>query len=388
MRRLLPYIYQKASWPAFAWKQDQLTPLLGKVRHLQGKLVGKMESLGFVLQNEAVLETLTLDVLKSTEIEGQVLNPQQVRSSVARRLGLDISGLIPSDRDVDGVVDMMLDATQQYNSPLTKERLFAWHSSLFPTGRSGMYKVLVGNWRDDSTGPMQVVSGALGKEKVHFEAPPAKQVDDEMERFLLWLNENDSNDMVIKAAIAHLWFVTIHPFEDGNGRIARAIADMLLARADGMAQRFYSMSAQIRKERKAYYDILEKTQQGDVDITHWLDWFLNCLLNALNASYDVLDAVIFKHTFWSKNALLIDNERQKLMLDKLMDGFEGNLTTSKWAKITGCSADTALRDIQDLLAKQILQKAAGGGRSTNYLLVLNEGIDRSVEPTSINHHIA
>jgi Fic family protein len=371
MRRLLPYIYQKTSWPAFEWRQEQLMPLLGKVRHFQGKLTGKMESFGFDLQNDAVLETVTLDVLKSTEIEGQFLNPQQVRSSVARRLGMDISGLIPSDRDVDGVVDMMLDATQQYNSPLTKERLFAWHSSLFPTGRSGMYKVIVGNWRDDSTGPMQVVSGALGKEKVHFEAPPATHVDDEMDRFLLWLNENDRNDPVIKAAIAHLWFVTIHPFEDGNGRIARAIADMLLARSDGMPQRFYSMSAQIRKERKAYYDILEKTQQGDLDITYWLNWFLTCLLNAFNASYEVLDAVMFKHTFWNKNALLLGNERQKLMLNKLLDGFEGNLTTSKWAKITGCSPDTALRDIQDLVAKQILTKAEGGGRSTNYLLVLN-----------------
>lgn len=362
------YIYQKEGWPEFKWDNEKLFMLLGKVRNLQGKLVGSMEALGFELRNEAALETLTLDVLKSTEIEGEILNPEQVRSSIARRLGMDISGLIASDRDVEGVVDMMLDATQNFDKTLSRERLFDWHAALFPTGRSGMYKIIVGDWRDDSTGPMQVVSGALGKQKVHFEAPKAAEIDNEMKQFLNWFNADDDMDPVIKAGIAHLWFVTLHPFEDGNGRIARAIADMLLAKSDGISQRFYSMSAQINRERKEYYDILEKTQKGTVEITNWLRWFLNCLFDSLESSGETLSKVIYKHKFWNMHATRLQNDRQKLLLNKLLDGFEGKLTTTKWAKIAKCSTDTALRDIQDLINKDILRKAEGGGRSTSYEL--------------------
>lgn len=364
------YIYQQKNWPNFNWDNEKLLPLLGKVRNLQGKLVGKMESLGFELRNEAVLETLTLDVIKTTEIEGELLNAEQVRSSIARKLGMTISGLIASDRNVDGIVDMMLNATQEYNIPLTQERLFDWHFSLFPTGRNGMYKIKVGNWRDDATGPMQVVSGALGKEKIHYQAPKSVDLINEMNVFLNWFNKGESHqDLVIKSGIAHFWFVTLHPFEDGNGRISRAIADMLLARSDGISQRFYSMSAQIRKERTGYYNILEKTQRGNLDLTEWLEWFLNCLLNALQASNLILAKIVYKHTFWMQNASKIQNERQKVVLNKLLDDFDGKLTTTKWAKITKCSADTALRDIQDLINKEILQKAADGGRSTNYELI-------------------
>ena len=362
------YIYDNNDWPSFKWDSELLLPLLGKVRNQQGKLIGKMESLGFELRNEAVLDTLTLDVLKSSEIEGELLSPEQVRSSIARRLGMNIAGLVPSDRDVDGVVEMMLDATQNFNKPLSKDRLFGWHCSLFPSGRSGMYKIIVGNWRDDSTGPMQVVSGALGKEKVHFQAPGALELEKEMNLFFEWINKNNTYDPVVKAGIAHLWFVTLHPFEDGNGRMARAITDMFLARADGIPQRFYSMSSQIRTERKAYYSILEKTQKGSMDITNWLEWFLQCLLDALDSSNSKLEKVIYKHKFWNRNSSKLQNERQKLLLNKLLDGFDGALTSSKWAKISKCSADTALRDIQDLINKGILRKSASGGRSTNYEL--------------------
>jgi len=363
------YIYQKEGWPDFTWDNEKLFSLLGEVRNLQGKLVGKMESLGFDLRKEATLETLTLDVLKSTEIEGEILNPEQVRSSLARRLGMDISGLIPSDRNVEGVVEMMLDATQNYTKPLTKDRLFDWHAALFPTGRRGMYKIIVGNWRDDKNGPMQVVSGAMGKEKVHFQAPDASEIGNEMDRFIEWFNSDTKLDPVIKAGVAHLWFVTIHPFEDGNGRVTRALTDMLLAKSDGISQRFYSMSAQISVERKLYYEVLEKSQKGTVEITGWLEWFLQCLHNALSSSNQVLRKVIYKHKFWNLNAAKLQNERQKLLLNKLLDRFDGKLTTSKWAKITKCSTDTALRDIQDLLNKNILKKSESGGRSTSYELV-------------------
>lgn len=364
------YIYENEFWPDFTWNDQEIIELLGKVRNLQGRIVGKMESLGFNLKQQAELETLKTEILRSSEIEGEILNPEQVRSSIARKLGMDISGLIPSDRNVEGIVDMMLDATQNFTQPLTKERLFDWHYALFPTGRSGMYKVTVGNWRNDSTGPMQVISGPMGKEKVHFQAPAATRIDEEMNTFLDWFNNYEKIDLVLKAGIAHLWFVTIHPFEDGNGRIARTLSDMLLARADGISQRFYSMSAQIRQERKEYYEILGKTQKGDLNITKWLIWFLNCLLNALNESHIILEKVISKHNFWMENALKIQNERQKLMLNKILDGdFFGKLTSSKWAKITKCSPDTALRDIQDLIDKGILKKAEEGGRSTNYELI-------------------
>jgi Fic family protein len=317
-----------------------------------------MEALGFQLKAEANLQTLTLDVLKSSEIEGELLDADQVRSSIARWLGMDIAGLVPSDRHVDGVVEMLLDATQQYEQPLSSDRLFGWHSALFPSGRSGM-----------RSAPMQVVSGAMGKEKVHFEAPDADRLGEEMRQFINWFNEDIQMDPVIKAGIAHLWFVTVHPFDDGNGRIARAITDMQLARADESAQRFYSMSAQIRKDRKEYYEILESTQKGSMNITNWLGWFLQCLDRALEASSETLASVLKKASFWEKHASTSLNQRHRLMLNKLLNGFEGKLNTSKWAKITKTSSDTALRDIQDLMAKGILEKEEGGGRSTSYILV-------------------
>lgn len=363
------YIYQQNDWPNFRWDNEVIILLLSQIRHLQGKIIGKMESLGFELRNEAVLETLTLDVIKTSEIEGQVLNPEQVRSSIARRLGLDVSGLVASDRDVDGIVEMMLDATQNFEKPLTTKRLFDWHAALFPTGRSGMYKIIVGKLRDDSTGPMQVVSGAIGKEKVHYQAPDAKILKYEVDLFLKWFNKSDHTDLVIKAALAHLWFITLHPFDDGNGRIARAITDMMLAKSDGIPQRFYSMSAQIRIERKEYYDTLEKTQKASLDVTEWVQWFLVCLQNSLKESEKILANVLYKHKFWNKQATQIFNDRQILLINKLLDGFLGKLTSSKWAKIAKCSADTALRDINDLINKQVLQKDVAGGRSTSYELV-------------------
>ena len=365
------YIYQQPDWPHFTWNTDNILPLLTTVRNLQGRVVGKMGALGFELKNQANLEIITQDVLKSTEIEGEVLDADQVRSSVARRLGLDISGLVYSDRDVDGVVEMMIDATEKFNSPLNKERLYAWHNALFPSGYSGMHKVLVGRWRDDSNGPMQVISGPIGKEKVHFEAPAADVLEAEMQRFFSWMNERQQMDPVIKSATAHLWYVTLHPFEDGNGRIARTITDMLLARSDNQSYRFYSMSAQIRKERKVYYDILERTQRGKIDITDWLAWFLHCLLNALEASETILEKILRKQSFWLINTNKVKNERQQKLLNRLLDGFNGKLTTSKWAKIAKCSQDTATRDIQDLIDKEILYKLPGGGRSTGYDLVDN-----------------
>ena len=364
------YIHQLPHWPKFTWNQDQLTSLLAEIRSRQGRLLGRMEALGFQLKAEANLQTLTLDVLKSSEIEGELLDADQVRSSIARRLGMDIAGLVPTDRHVDGVVEMLLDATQHYQQPQSAERLYGWHAALFPTGRSGMHKITVAAWRDNrKDDPMQVVSGAMGKEKVHFEAPDAECLEEEMRQFINWFNEDKYMDPVIKAAVAHLWFVTIHPFDDGNGRIARAIADMQLSCADQSAQRFYSMSAQIRKERKDYYDILEHTQKGSMDITNWLSWFLQCLDRALEASSETLSGVLKKARFWEKHASTLINQRQQIMLNKLLDGFDGKLNTSKWAKITKTSPDTALRDIQDLLNKKVLVKEVGGGRSTSYGLV-------------------
>jgi len=363
------YIYQKPDWPNFKWDIKSIILPLAAVRHLQGKLVGKMEVLGFKLRNEAALETLTTEIIKSSEIEGQILDLDQVRSSIARRLGIEISGLVPSDRNVDVIVEMMLDATRNYNKSMTTDRLFGWHAALFPLGRSGMYKIIVANWRDDSTGPMQVVSGALGKEKVHYQAPPAGTIRKEMKAFFSWFNKKSEEDLIIKSAIAHLWFVTVHPFEDGNGRIARALAEMLLTKSDNSPQRFYSMSSHIRSERKDYYNILEKTQKGTLNITEWLVWYLKCLEDALNSSDTILSKVLYKHKFWTKFATEILNKRQILLINKLLDDFTGQLTTSKWAKIAKCSQDSALRDIQDLLNKKILQKNPSGGRSTNYILV-------------------
>ncbi|AFD07022.1 hypothetical protein Solca_1963 [Solitalea canadensis DSM 3403] len=365
------YIHLLSKWPEFIWDAEELMSPLATVRYKQGKLLGLMEQLGFNLRSEAVLQTLTQDVVKSSEIEGELLDIDQVRSSIARRLGMDVNGLIPSDRNVDGVVEMMLDATQQYDQLLDEERLFGWHSSLFPVGRSGMHRIVVGNWRNNSKNdPMQVVSGAIGRERVHFQAPDSDRIPQEMDVFLRWFNSDVRIDPVIKAAIAHLWFVTIHPFDDGNGRISRAIADIQLTRADGTSQRFYSMSRQIRLERNKYYNILEKTQSGDLNITGWLQWFLECLERAIDASDIVLSSVRRKAKLWSMPVAQTFNERQRLMLNKLLDGFEGKLTSSKWAKIAKCSHDTATRDIQDLINKGILSKDDSGGRSTNYLLNL------------------
>jgi Fic family protein len=331
-----------------------------------------MEGLGFALQKEAELETLTLDVLKSSEIEGEKLNPEQVRSSIARRLGLDAGGAEPADRDVEGVVEMMLDATQNFDKPLTDERLFAWHAALFPTARSGMRKIIVAAWRDDADGPMQVVSGPIGKETVHYEAPAAPPLPEEMARFLAWANEKDGTDAVLRAGLAHLWFVTIHPFDDGNGRIARAIADWQLARSENSAQRFYSMSAQIWHARNDYYDTLEHTQKGTLDVTPWLAWFLECLGRAFDGTETTtLAAVLRKARFWERAARFAINDRQRIVLNRLLDGFTGKLTTQKWAALAKCSHDTALRDIQGLIDHGLLKKDQGGGRSTSYSL--NEG---------------
>ncbi len=362
------YIHQRKDWNKFIWETSEFIDLLSQVRHKQGCLIGRMESLGIELKQEALLQTLSLDVLKSAEIEGEFLNPEQVRSSVAQRLGLQYAGVNMSDRNVDGMVEMMIDATKNAFSPLTKERLFDWHAALFPTGRSGMFKIIVADWRKDLTGAMQVVSGGAGNETIHFQAPKAELVPSEMEKFLKWFNEEQSVDLVVKSAIAHLWFVTIHPFQDGNGRITRAITDMLLARADGSTQRFYSMSAQIRKERKEYYSILEATQKGDLNITEWIKWFLQCLLNALNETNITLNKVLAKANFWQKHINTPLNKRQSKVLNKLLDGFEGKLTSSKYSKIAKCSKDTAIRDINKLINSNILEKAAFGGRSTSYIL--------------------
>jgi Fic family protein len=365
------YIYQHKNWTNFTWDYSKIAVVLGEVRNLQGKLSGTMNAWGFSLKSEAMLETLTLDIMKSSEIEGEKLNRKQVRFSIARRLGIETGGLVFANRDVEGVVEMLLDATQNYTQNLSEDRLFGWHSALFPSGRSGMYKIETGKYR---TGEMQVVSGMLGNEKVHFEAVKAEDVKAEIDKFINWVNEKSQIDPVLKSAIAHLWFVTIHPFDDGNGRIARAISDMLLARSDESSQRFYSMSNQILKERKKYYSALEKTQYGDSDITFWLNWFLHCLKNSLINTEVILKSVFHKADFWEKHRNTQLNERQRLMINKLFDDFLGKLTSSKWAKITKCSTDTALRDIKDLIEKDILQQEEAGGRSTNYTLVENKNV--------------
>jgi Fic family protein len=364
----MDYIYQRKEWPKMTWDAERLAGPLASVRHRQGRLIGRMEGLGFSLRNEAVLQTLTEDVLKSNEIEGEKLDRDQVRSSIARRLGLDVGGLVAVDRHVEGVVEMMLDATGHYADPLTEERLFAWHAALFPTGRSGMTKIVVGRWRDVQSEPMQVVSGPMGGEKVHYQAPEAQRVPGEMDAFLKWFNAPPVIDPVMAAGLAHLWYVTIHPFEDGNGRIARAIADMALARSENSPQRFYSMSAQIRLERNAYYDVLERTQQGGLDITPWLEWFLGCLDRAIEGAEGILASIFRKARFWESQAKKPFNERQRMILNRLFDGFEGKLTSSKWAKLAKCSQDTASRDIDDLVKRGVLVKEPGGGRSTSYAL--------------------
>ncbi len=363
-----PYIYELPEWPHFQWNRDQLAEPLASVRHRQGKLLGYMEALGFRSREEAVLRTLSADVIKSSEIEGERLDAEQVRSSIARRLGIDIGGSKQADRHVEGVVEMMLDATQKFALPLTKDRLFGWQAALFPSGFSNLRKIQTGAWRTDATGPMQVVSGPIGRERVHFEAPAARRMEREMRAFLKWFNDQSNMDPVVKAGLAHLWFVTIHPFDDGNGRIARAIADMMLARSEDSNKRFYSMSSQIREQRRSYYEILERTQKGSLDVTAWLKWFLECLGDAIDAAQTTLRTVIAAARFWQSAAGLDLNERQRLMLNRLMNGFEGKLTTSKYAKLMKCSTDTALRDVEKLLEKGILTKDAAGGRSTSYTL--------------------
>ncbi|MBU2952134.1 Fic family protein [Tamlana agarivorans] len=359
------YIYEYDNWPTFTWNDKKIVVTLGKVRHLQGKVFGQMSALGFSIKEETILSTLTLDVLKSSEIEGEILNQEQVRSSIAKKLGFELAGIDHVNRHVEGVVEMMLDATQRYDTRLDHERIFGWHASLFPTGWSGMYRIETGCYR---SGEMQVVSGAMGKEKVHFQAPQANVVEKEMTTFLNWLDTEVDIDGVLKAAIAHFWFIIIHPFEDGNGRLARAISDMLLARSEESSQRFYSLSNQILTEKKKYYEILQKVQYSSGDITDWLDWFLNCMYRALQNTEDSLKQVLLKAEFWDKHQETTLNSRQRLLLNKLFDGFDGKLKSSKWAKITKCSSDTALRDIKDLIEKGILTQDESGGRSTNYEL--------------------
>jgi Fic family protein len=365
----MSYIHEHPDWPNFRWREARLSPLLADVRYRQGRLLGKMEALGFRLRSEANLKTLTCDVVESSAIEGLRLDTEQVRSSIARRLGIDVGGATPVSRDVDGVVEMMLDATQKRNEPLTAERLLGWHAALFPTGRSGIQRITVGAWRSLASGPMQVVSGPMGRERVHFEAPSADRLAHEMMAFLYWFEGGSGGDPVLKAGIAHFWLVTLHPFEDGNGRIGRAIADMVLARADGTPERFYSMSAQIEAERKSYYDILERCQRGGLDITPWLEWFLGCLGRAVDGAEHGLASILRKSKLWEQINHDPVNERQRTILNRMMDGFKGKLSTSKYAKLAKCSSDTALRDIKILLDRGILVQEEAGGRSTRYRLV-------------------
>jgi Fic family protein len=361
------YIYEHQNWTDFSWDEKAINSLFGEVRLMQGKIIGQMNALGFSTKEEATLTALTLDVVKSSEIEGELLNYDQVRSSIARRLGLNTVGLVPSNRHIEGIVEMMLDATQRFIEPLTEERLFGWHAALFPTGYSGPYKIEVGQYR---TGEMQIVSGAIGKEKLHYEAVKPEFVKAEMDKFLEWFNAENGIDNVLKAAIAHFWFIIIHPFDDGNGRIARALTDQLLARAENSSERFYSMSSQILIERKRYYEILQKVQHSTTDITEWMLWFLECLKNAMLSTEETTKSILQKAEFWKRNETTPINERQRLMLNKLLDGFDGKLKSSKWEKITKTSSDTALRDIKDLVEKGILKQSADGGRSVNYEVVM------------------
>jgi len=362
------YIHQQEQWPNFQWNRSELAIQLAEVRHLQGRLLGRMSSLGFELQKEAGFQTLTEDVLKSSEIEGEIYDRGQVRSSIARRMGIDIDAEVSIDRPIEGCVEVMLDATGHYQQALTKERLWGWHTALFPTGKSGLQRIMVGQWRDESSGVMQIVSGPAGREKVHYEAPGFQRLDDEMNHFLHWLNAPCDTDPVIAAALAHLWFVTIHPFDDGNGRLARAITDMLLARSEKSSLRFYSMSARIQQERRDYYLILEHCQKGELDVSAWIEWFLGCLKRAIEAAELSLETILNKAKFWEIHTGQKFNDRQHDIINRLLDGFVGKLTSSKWAKLEKCSQDTALRDINDLLARKILIKEAAGGRSTSYAL--------------------
>lgn len=373
------WIHEKKDWPNFIWDDETLASLLAEARHRQGRLLGKMEVLGFPIRQEASLNILTTDVVTSSAIEGERLDTDEVRSSIARRLGIPLLKDRPVGRDVEGIVEMMLDATQNFDQALTAERLFDWHAALFPTGRSGMHRITVAAWRPAEAGPMQVVSGPIGHEKVHYEAPEASRLDGEMTKFLSWFEADPKLDPVLKAGIAHLWFVTIHPFEDGNGRIARAIADMALARADGTSSRFYSMSRQLEKERKEYYKQLERQQKGSLDITSWLSWFLTCFSHAIDNAEDTLSSVLFKAALWNRINQAPLNERQRLIINRLLDNFKGHMTTSKYAKIAKCSPDTALRDIQELVTRYILIQNPGGGRSTSYRLITAEELEQAGE---------
>jgi Fic family protein len=369
------YIWQHVGWPHWIYDQQRLAPLLAQVHRAQGHLLGRMHDLGMDLREQAALRVFTEDVLKTSEIEGELLNHEAVRSSVARRLGVNIGALAPADRNVDGIVEMVLDATRKYDAELTTERLLGWHAALFPTGYSGISKICVGRWRDDAHGPMQVVSGPIHHHKTHFEAPPAHQLDAEMHDFILWLSNDQRDEQVLKAGLAHLWLVTVHPFDDGNGRIARAVCDMVLARAESSSRRYYSLAAQIQRERKTYYERLEATQKGTMDVTEWLEWFLSCLLRAIEGSEQTLSSVLFKARFWQRWAGVSLNERQIKLLNRLLDGFEGKMTTSKWAAIAKCSQDTALRDIADLLELKVLIRSQASGRSTSYEIALSESKD-------------
>lgn len=363
------WIHEHQNWPNFTWNAEILTSKLADIRHRQGRLLGRMEGLGFDLKQEASLSTLTSDVVKSSAIEGEHLNPEEVRSSIARRLGIDIAGLIPASRDVEGIVEMMLDATQGFATPLTKERLFDWHAALFPTGRSGMHRITAGGWRTLNAGPMRVISGPVGREKVHFEAPSADRLEKEMTSFLTWFEEKSDIDPVLRAGITHLWFVTVHPFEDGNGRVARAIADMAMARADGTSDRFYSLSTQIESEKEEYYNQLEKPQRNTPDISDWLDWFLDCLGRAISNANQTLVRVLFKAKLWDQINENPVSARQRLIINRMLeDEFKGYMNTSKYAKLAKCSNDTALRDIQNLKVRGIFIQNTGGGRSTSYRL--------------------
>ncbi len=363
------WIHKHQNWPDFTWDTGFITSRLADISHRQGHLLGYMKGIGFEFRREASLITLTNDVVKSSAIEGEKLNPLEVRSSIARRLGIDVAGLIPASRDVEGVVEMMLDATQRFSKPLTRDRLFGWHAALFPTGISGMRRITVGGWRTPDAGPMHVVSGPTGKEKVHFEAPDADRLEKEMQAFFDWYDNGHDVYPVLKAGIAHFWFVTIHPFEDGNGRIARAIGDMALARADGTPDRFYSMSSQIEAKRKDYYDQLEKQQRGTPEITGWLEWFLDCLGQAISSAEITLGNVLFKAQLWNKINQRPVNENQRMIINRMLeDDFKGYMNTSKYAKMAKCSNDTALRDIRELKERGIFIQNPGGGRSTSYRL--------------------
>ena len=368
-QRSRTYLWQRPDWPQWRFDAAALANPLAQVHRAQGHLAGRMAELGLAQRDQATLQALTQEVVATSAIEGEALNPDTVRSSIARRLGVDIGALAPADRHVDGVVDMVLDATQHHAQPLTAERLFGWHAALFPTGYSGRVRIQVGAWRNDAAGPMQVVSGPVGREKVHFQAPPATALPEETAVFLQWFNATPVGDALIHAGLAQLWLVTLHPFDDGNGRVSRAVGDMALARAEGSAQRFYSFSAQIQRERKQYYDQLETTQRGTLDVTPWLSWFLACLLRAVQGADGLLSGVLNKAQFWQRWAGTPMNERQTRVLNLVLDGMDGKLTNAKWATLGKCSADTALRDINDLLARGVLNKLAGGGRSTGYVLV-------------------